>query len=206
MRATVNPSAGGDYPTLEIGGYPAYVVGITDIGLHDTKFGLKHQIVFTFELPLNKGSDDRPYHLVNKYTLSLNEKANLRKDLEQMKGKIPPEKLQDQDFVDTIFQKALTTPVQISVGQYTNKEGYVNNCVDQVGRAVKGMEYPPLESESWILDLDNFDQGVFDKLPEWLQKKVTEGRKLLEEPPVSSTTATAAETSSSVDDEDDIPW
>jgi len=203
MRATVNPSAGGDYPTLEIGGYPAYVVGITDIGLHETNFGLKHQIVFTFELPLNKGSDDRPYHLVNKYTLSLNEKANLRKDLEQMKGKIPPEKLQDQEFVDTIFQKALGTKVQISVGQYTNKEGYVNNCVDQVGRAVKGMEYPPIEGDTWLLDLDNFDQAVFDKLPEWLQKKVTEGRKLLAEPPVTASTPAS---SSDNDDDDDIPW
>ena len=202
MRATVNPSAGGDYPTLEIGGYPAYVVGITDIGLHDTKFGLKHQIVFTFELPLNKGSDGRPYHMVNKYTLSLNEKANLRKDLEQMKGKIPAEKLQDQEFVDTIFQKALGTAIQISVGQYTNKEGYVNNCVDQVGRAVKGMEYPPVEGDMWLLDLDNFDQAVFEKLPEWLQKKVTEGRKLLNEPPVNQTTPD----SSGSDDDDDIPW
>lgn len=195
MRATVGGS-GGDFPILDEGGYPARVYGVVDIGLHEGKYGEKHQCVLLWELPDEKGDDGRPYGISKFYTLSLNEKANLRKDIESMKGKIPPEKLDSQEFIDGLFQKIIGTPCNLSISQYKNAEGYLRNGIETVGKLTKGTKLADMVNSPILLDLDNFDSAVYRDLPEWLKKKVDEGKARFD----------AQNINKSSDDTDDIPF
>ena len=176
MRASVG-GTGGDFPILDENGYPARVYSIVDIGIHNTKHGDKHQVIISWELPLEIGDDGRPYALSKFETLSLHEKANLRKLIEAMKGKIPAEKLEDQDFIDNLFLKVLGTPAMLSVSQYKNKDGYLRNGIEGVGKLMKGVELPPAINEPVLFDMDHFDQSVYKKLPEWQQKLVDIGKE-----------------------------
>ena len=178
MRATTNQSSG-EFPVLDEGGYVARVYSIVDIGVHQTNFGAKQQVVVTWELPTELGTDGLPYCISKFYTLSLHEKASLRKAIESMKGKIPDDKLTDQKFVDGLFQKTLGTPCQLSISQYENKEGYMRNGIEAIGKLIKGTAVPEAVNEPVLLDLDNFKQEAFDKVPEWIQGKVVEGRAAL---------------------------
>lgn len=197
MKASVGGS-GGDFPVLEENGYLARLVSIVDIGIHDGNYGAKHQCVFTWELPTEIGEDGRPYVISRFYTLSLNEKANMRKDIESMKGKIPVEKLEDPAFVDSMFAKLLGTPCQLSISQYKNKEGYQRNGIEGVGKAMKGAEIPAAINDLVLFDLENFNQKVYSDLPEWLRNKVDEGKPAFDAENMSGTQAK--------DEGDDIPF
>ena len=88
MKATVGGS-GGEFPILDEASYVARIYSVVDIGIHQTNFGEKQQIIVTWELPTEVSDEGLPHAISKFYTLSLNDKANLRKDLEKMKGKIP---------------------------------------------------------------------------------------------------------------------
>ena len=175
MKASIGGS-GGDFPILDEGGYAARIYSIVDIGIHQTNFGEKQQIIVTWELPSELSDEGLPHAISMFYTLSLNDKANLRKDLEKMKGKIPPEKLSSAAFIDTLFEKMLGTTCQLSISVYENKEGYKRNGIEGVGKLMKGQVVPEAINAPVLLDLEHYDQAVFDKLPEWQQGKVSEGK------------------------------
>ena len=175
MKATTG-GGNSDFPMLDEGGYLARVYSIVDIGIHNTNFGEKHQVVISWELPTELGDDGRPYAQSRFYTMSLNEKANLRKDLESMKGKIPNDKLEDPTFVDSIFTKLLGTPAQLSVSQYTNKDGYLRNGIEGIGKPMKGVSIPEAVNDTVLFDLEHYDQKIYNNLPDWLKAKIDEGK------------------------------
>ncbi len=175
MKASIG-SSGGDFPILDEASYVARIYQVVDIGIHQTNFGEKQQIIVTWELPTELNDEGLPHAISKFYTLSLNDKANLRKDLEKMKGKIPQEKLSSQEFIDSLFEKMLGTTCQLSISVYENKEGYKRNGIEGVAKLMKGTAIPESVNEPVLLDLEHFDQAQYDKLPEWLQGKVDEGR------------------------------
>lgn len=179
MRATTGGS-GGEFPVLDEGGYAARIYSIVDIGMQETKFGLKQQIIITWELPSELSDEGLPHAISKFYTLSLNEKANLRKDLESMKGKIPAEKLEDPVFIDNLFTKLLGTTCQLSISQYKNKEGYNRNGIEGVGKLMKGTDVPAAVNTPVLLDLENYDQSVYDALPEWQQTMIDVGKPVFD--------------------------
>lgn len=65
---------------------PAVCVDVRDLGTIDTKFGDKQMVLLVFELEATNDHGER-YLLQKRYTRSLHEKSNLRKDLERWRGK-----------------------------------------------------------------------------------------------------------------------
>jgi len=64
---------------------PAVCVDVRDLGTIETKFGDKQMVLLIFELEATNDHGDR-YLLQKRYTKSLFEKSNLRKDLERWRG------------------------------------------------------------------------------------------------------------------------
>lgn len=64
---------------------PAVCVDCRDLGTVETKFGDKQMILLVFELEATNDHGDR-YLLQKRYTKSLHEKSNLRKDLQNWRG------------------------------------------------------------------------------------------------------------------------
>ena len=80
---------GEDFEQIKPGSYGAVCVGVFDIGTHPGQYNGKptqnHQVIIAFEIDeeMTKGEYAGKRFMMNKwYTLSLADKANLRKDLE----------------------------------------------------------------------------------------------------------------------------
>lgn len=82
LKGKADSGQGGDYEMLDADTYDARLVSIIDIGKHSTTFGDKRQVVLVWELVGPTMQNGKPWYVCRRYTLSFNEKAALRKDLE----------------------------------------------------------------------------------------------------------------------------
>ena len=110
----------GDYELAPVGVYRAVCTRLLNLGIQETNYGDKHQIHLAFEIDENM-DDGRPFLMMQNYTVSLNPKSRLRKDLEAWRGRaFTAEELGGFDL-----KTVLGKPLQISVvhsedGKYAN--------------------------------------------------------------------------------------
>jgi hypothetical protein len=86
MALTIkNESNGGGYESLPVGQYKAACYRIVDVGTHNETYegetSKRHSVFIYWETPDNKMSDGKPFSIMKQYTLSLNEKSALFRDL-----------------------------------------------------------------------------------------------------------------------------
>src|SRR5690554_2628967 len=74
-----------EFPLAPDGLLDAVLVDVVDLGELDTPRGPKHKLSLVFELE-DTNDEGKHYIVVKRYTWSLNEKYNLRKDLERWHG------------------------------------------------------------------------------------------------------------------------
>lgn len=98
MSLIAKDTQGDKYPKLplpEAGTTQAVCCAVWDLGLQKTSFNgeekIQHKVIIAWEVTELINAPDseyhsKPYMLNKKYTLSLSEKANLRKDLESWRG------------------------------------------------------------------------------------------------------------------------
>lgn len=65
----------------------AVCVDVVDMGVVETQFGPKHKVRIVFQLDILSPDDGKRHQVSKMYSLSLAERANLRKDLETWRGK-----------------------------------------------------------------------------------------------------------------------
>ena len=88
-------SGGGDYEQPPVGTHPARCIKLIDIGTqkgeYQGKANFKRQVIIGWELPtelMTEGDHKgKPFTVAKFYTASLGEKANLRKDLQNWRGR-----------------------------------------------------------------------------------------------------------------------
>ena len=110
---------GEDFEQIKPGSYGAVCVGVFDIGTHPGQYNGKptqnHQVIIAFEIDeeMTKGEYAGKRFMMNKwYTLSLADKANLRKDLESWRSKpFTAQELQGFDL-----DKLIGVPCMLSIG------------------------------------------------------------------------------------------
>ena len=133
---------------------------------------VKNQVYIRWQIPAERVEWEKdnekhegPAVIGKTYTLSLSDKANLRKDLQAWRT-VPftPEDLRGFDIA-----KLLGAPATLTV-THTEKDGRTYANVASLGGIPKGSAKPTLEGDAVLYDKDN--QGTFDKLPKWLQEKV----------------------------------
>lgn len=173
---------GGDFTPVPQGPHPAICDMFVDLGLQETtgKFAgkVQHKVYFRWQIPSLRLSYEKdgqtfegPMTIGGKYTLSLHEKAALRKLLQSWRGKaFSPDELKRFD-VTTVVGKACL----LSVSHAPRDGGGVYANIDSVMRLPEGMKAPVLEGDQLIYDADNM--GTFEKLRPWLQELI-KGQKL----------------------------
>lgn len=94
MPVIASATASGDFEKAPVGTQQAVCVFVNDIGLQRSVYQgkelVKHQVIITWESSEKMTTGEyagKPFMLSKYYTLSLNEKANLRKDLEAWRGR-----------------------------------------------------------------------------------------------------------------------
>lgn len=194
-------SGGGSFAPVEAGTYPARCCAVIDLGLQHVEWqGQKkdqEKVMLMFELPTERitvDDEDKPRWLSVRYTVSLNEKAGLRKALDAWRGK----PMTAEELKGFNIGCLLNAPCMLTV---VNKEGTNGNLyanIGSIGKPMKGIPIPELESEPILFDMEADDaEEVFQKLPEWVQKIVEESVTWKER---KSTFA------SEEDDDEGLPW
>lgn len=169
---------GGDFSPVSQGTHIAICNMVVDLGKQRKEWQgqerIRPEIFVRWELPNERlewtdkeGNEKEGPRVIGKtYTLALNERANLRRDLEGWRGRaFTAEELKAFDV-----SKLLGVPCMITV-THSEKQGRVYADVTGVAGIPKGMTKPErTECDPILFDSDN--QGSWNHLAEWLQKKI----------------------------------
>jgi len=173
-------SGGGDFQLIPPGSYLSRCYRILDLGTQKSVYkgteSYLHKIMLTFEVhgddadsrPLVT-SKGEPLSISKTYTLSLGEKANLRKDLESWRSrKFTPEEVKGFNLNNVLGVWAMISIVHDERDQKT----YANiSGVMKVPDAMK-KSLPNGYNSTSIFDLEDPDMTVFATLSEKLQDKI----------------------------------
>lgn len=185
-----------------IGTFVARCISIIDLGTQKGEYQGKPNIArkcyVAWELPNEKMEDGRPFIVGKFYTASLGEKANLRKDLVNWRGKaFTAEELmgfEERNLLDKTCMLSLTENA--------------NNKVRVTGVMSKPKEVPAPDRVNEIvyfsLEKDRFSQDTFNSLSDWFKGEIMKSPEWAElkakdaKPPVGGAKAD--------DFDDDIPF
>ena len=173
MSLIARDNGKGDYEQTPAGTHLAICYLLADMGMQETNFGLKAKIVIGWELPFEKMSDGRPFGCSKMYTLSLNEKANLRHDLEAWRSR----KFTEQELDGFELSAVLGKPCQVTIVHDTKGDKTYSN-VASVTAIAKGMTIPERHNDLVSYDMDAPDADAYGRLPEWIRKKIDAARTL----------------------------
>lgn len=168
---------GGDFTPAPAGVHNAVCVQVIDLGTQQTAFldektgQPKHarQIRIAWEIDEVMESGNR--FLVSKtYAASMNEKANLRKDLESWRGVV----FKESDFAPGGFslRKLLGAGCQLSIVDYVRKDGKASTRIGGVMKLAKGQTKLEPQFECVLFDLDEFDRTLFESLSPYLKETI----------------------------------
>lgn len=195
-------NSGGDFEKAPEGMHVARCFRIIDCGTHlDEKWKKSKRIGWLFfELPLalmepDEKGNQRPFVIGKRYTLSHNEKAILRLDLENWYGKqFNTPELDNAGGFD--LEKLIGRPAMVNVvhsedGKYAN--------IKSINPLPKGMECPAQINQSFTFSIDEVNTPKFEQLSEKMREFIKTAQELNDKPvPVTETSGPGFD--------DDIPF
>lgn len=177
MAGIIAEDKGGSFELVPAGNHVARCYSMIEIGtIHDETFNVSRRIVrISWELPnekkvFDKDKGEQPFSIHKKYTISMNEKSNLRKDLESWRGKGFTE-AESKAFDIT---KLIGVPCMLNVIHKTNNKGNQYAAIGSISPIPKGMECPAQINGSFILSYADWDMNKFQGLPDWIRKEMEE--------------------------------
>ena len=177
-------------PPLEGGTYMAICVGVVDLGeqYNSNYKNYSNKLMFLFEIPTETVSidgEEKPRWLSREYTASLNEKAALHKHLVSWRSKDFSEDELAEDGEGFDISSMLGQPCMLTVIVKDGENGSYNK-IENISGIPKGIPAPTTESELLAFDIDNRNEEVFDKLPEWIQNKIKKSTQYSDNPPAET--------------------
>jgi hypothetical protein len=144
------------------------------------------------------GNGLEPFSISKEFTLSMNEKATLRKMLESWRG-VPFTEDEAKRFDVT---KLLSKSCLLNVIHKKSGSGKDYADIASIATLPKNMERPQQINPRLELSFDNWNSGIFDTLPDFIKNKIKSSKeyKAMTAPPPSE--APIAEPNST----DDLPF
>lgn len=182
MSLIVSATGGGNYPErkpLEAGAYAAVCDMVVDLGVQPSpggQFAPKRTVMLRFQIPevrveITKDGETKSLPAVISRTvgLSLNEKSTLYGLLTSWRGRaFTPDELKKFDLGKVAGKPAFVNVTHAVKGDRT----YAN--LTSIMPLPKSMTAPALEGEALVYSTDTPDAAVFDKLPAWVQDKISQ--------------------------------
>lgn len=131
---------------------------------NNKKLKHSHLISLTFE---GQNDDKRFYIRTKDITLSLNDRAELRKILESLLGR----KVEEGDTARSLLSEALGKACIVEVVHNQVKDKVYAN-LGKVAQPMKGMTVLEPKASLVFLNFKNFSFETFEKLPEFVQEKI----------------------------------
>lgn len=146
------------------------------------------------------GEDGKPLIIGKKYTLSLGDKAALRKDLQAWRGRAFTEaELKGFDIANLLGATVLLNIV------HETKDGKTYANIASIMPVPKGMPVPAPVNDRVLFSLNDFDQEVFDSLSDGLKNMIKVSPEYVEATTGAAPVEQSSGGSASLDD-DDIPF
>lgn len=145
---------------------------VTELILGESK--RLNKVRITWELPtelrvFKEENGEQPMVISQEFTLSMNEKANLRKFLESWRGQGFTEE-QAKSFDIT---KLLGVPCMLSIIHKQTKKGNEYETIASIAAMPKGLQCPPQVNASLEFNYeDKFDIGVLESFPDFIKDKM----------------------------------
>src|SRR3990167_7985263 len=185
------------FEPIPAGTYCARCYSMIDMGtLTEDYLGEKkevHKVRIGWELPTEKKvfkeeNGEQPYSVSRDFTLSMHEKANLRKFLEGWRGK----GFTEEEAKSFDVTKLLGKECMLSIIHKTSKQGRDYAVISSCSSIPKGITVDPQINPSFEFTFEEFDLATFDRLPDWLKDKITTTPEFLRavNPQEQATTAT----------------
>lgn len=179
MTKIVAKDEGATFELVPAGTYIARCYSMVHLGTSKGSFQGKeieqNKVRITWELPtemkvFKEENGEQPLSISREFTLSMSEKANLRKFLEGWRGKaFTAEEAKAFDISNLVGK-----PCVLSVIHKLSKEGKAYAMISSASTLMKGAKCPPQINPSFVFSMQEFDQEKFDSLPDFLKKKVAE--------------------------------
>lgn len=154
------------YKMIEIGTVEEVILGEKKI-LHKVRIG--------WELPtelrvFSEEKGEQPLVIDKEYTLSMNEKANLRKDLKSWRGK----DFTEEEARSFDITKLIGAPCMLNIIHKPSKKDptKVYEEIAGITPMPKGVTCPEQINRSFVLSYDEFDTELFDMLPDFIKNKM----------------------------------
>lgn len=161
------------------GTHVARCVQVVDLGTQRGEWQGKpketHKVRLAWELPTEKDTfrpevGPEPFVIGKEFTVSLDEKASLRKTLEAWRGR----PFTEEELGGFNIAKLLGVPAMLNI-QHVEKNGKTFANISAVMALPKSTVVDPQINKSLHFELEmGRDSQQFKALPEWLQKKVGE--------------------------------
>lgn len=195
-------NGGGDFEQPPVGSFAGRCVRVIDIGTqrgeYQGKATSKRQCIIGWELPSELMTEGelagKPFVVSKFYTASLNEKASLRKDLENWRGRAFTDQelggFESKNIIGKLCMLSLTA----------NDKGKTR--VTGVMAMPKGMVVKDQAVPDVYFSLDEFSPDIFETLSDGIKKMITaspEYQNAVNRKPVTTKSTIA-------DMEDDVPF
>jgi hypothetical protein len=163
-------NGGGEFEQPPVGTHVARCVKVIDIGTQKGEYNgeanIRRQTIIGWELPNELMGTGAPFVVSKFYTASLSEKANLRKDLANWRGR----DFTKEELAGFEAKNIIGKPCMLSLT--TNDKGKVR--VTGVMALPKGTPVPDQKNESVYLSLEpgEFDGETFEALSDGYKKLI----------------------------------
>lgn len=196
--------SGGDFKRVNPGTYAARCYSMIEIGtISEEYMGEKkrqHKVMLTWELPteldvFHEEKGEEPYVVSKTYTLSMHEKATLRRDLESWRGKGFTEKEAEAFDITALLGKPCMLSIIHRPGKVDPSKTYVE--IASISNMPKGLVCPDQINPTRVLSFDSWNQEIFDGLSDYLKEKISSSEEYAK---LDSGYVDAPQTDSQIDD------
>lgn len=168
FRTKATSGEGGEFEMPPSGTHPAILVGLIDLGTHQSRFDATktvHKILLIWELTAEADSKGENFLIMQDYTWSLNKKAGLRPIVEGFRAKT----LTDNEEYD--LAEMLGKPCVVSLSEGISGTGKKFMEVISVSPPMRGLTVPPATHQiyAFVLGLVHSTLDQID-IPEWVPK------------------------------------
>lgn len=153
MPIFASASGGTEYKPAPAGSHVAVCCDVVDLGVLEVTFGGKtkkqHKVNIFWQLSEELRDDDKPFIVRKRYTLSLHEKAALRKDLEAWRGRA----FSNEELDKFDLENLLSVGCYVSVVHQTKADGsgtWAN--VASIMKLPKGVPTPKIVDYARVCD------------------------------------------------------
>lgn len=165
-------SSGEGFKPIPEGTYVAVCIRVIDLGTQVSSFQgadkLQRKVLIAWEVPevqVEFDGQTGPALIMKRYTASLSDRANLRKDLEAWRGRrFTEDELKGFDLGALLGKGCQIQVLHSTDGQYAN--------IQTIMALPKGMPHPETSNPLVHFDLDAYSVGQFQMLSEKLQAQV----------------------------------